>query len=532
MSSFQQKSQSSIQSGTEKFWKLPKSLQLIFWLLLIVVGILIYRSGGKQEPITTALPTERLVTLARVRDLSAQEVPLPLLGTVTSRSEATIRAEAGGKILLVDRKLGDYVPAGAVIAEFENSAERAQVLQAEGAYESASTGKDIASISRGSTDTSLGEAKNTAQNVISSTYTTLDDAIRTKTDPAWRNPETINAKLAVSVPDAKLVIALEAERTAIETMLRARDQRNKTLSPSSDLVSELSLVESETNIVKNYLDDLSLAFNHALPDNNASIPAIEGYKANAAVARGVVGSALTLITNTRNALSQSLAAQKIAEKNSSASESTRNTADASIKSALGNLRGAQSRLEKTIIRSPITGTINSLSIHTGDFVSPYSPVAVVSNNGALEIVAFVTEDDARELAIGGKVSIEGGGGGTITRIAPAIDPATRKIEVRIGLPSGTMGLTNGASVRLTAARAVKALSSETRIPKIPLSSLKITPDGAIVFTVSASSTLVAHTITMGALLGTDIEIPDGLTPDMEIVTDARGLESGRHVTVK
>ena len=36
---------------------------------------------------------------------------------------------------VVYKKLGDYVNAGEVIAEFENSGERAQVLQAEGAYD-------------------------------------------------------------------------------------------------------------------------------------------------------------------------------------------------------------------------------------------------------------------------------------------------------------------------------------------------------------------------------------------------------------
>ena len=57
------------------------------------------------------------------------------------------------------------------------------------------------------------------------------------------------------------------------------------------------------------------------------------------------------------------------------------------------------------------------------------------------------------------------------------------------------------------------------------------PSGSVVFTVSTSSTLVAHSVVQGTLLGDQIVISEGLTPDMRIVTDARGLKEGVEVTV-
>ena len=54
----------------------------------------------------------------------------------------------------------------------------------------------------------------------------------------------------------------------------------------------------------------------------------------------------------------------------------------------------------------ITGTLNSLSIETGDFISAFTEVAVVSNNGAFEVVSYVTEDDARRIAVGNEVMID------------------------------------------------------------------------------------------------------------------------------
>ncbi|KKU78878.1 MAG: Secretion protein HlyD [Parcubacteria group bacterium GW2011_GWA2_47_7] len=368
-------------------------------------------------------------------------------------------------------------------------------------------------------------------NAIASTYTILDDAIHTKTDTAWNNPLTREAKLKVTVNDAKLVLQIENARINIETMLREREIRNRSLTSNDSLIAELDTVESEVNVVKNYLNDLSLAWSRSLADNNVSQATIEGFKASTGVARASVTSALSVISGTRTALNASLSANQIAEINSSTiGTDSGSSADGQVKSALGNLRGAQARLEQTIVRSPIGGTINSLSISTGDFVSPYTEVAVVSNNGTLEIIAYVTEEDAQFLVVEGTVTIEGGSTGVITRIAPALDPKTNKIEVRIGITNGTALLTNGASVRISANRAIKqAIQGEN---KIPLSALKITPGGAVVFSVSASSTLVAHSVSLGSLLGDEVQISAGLTPEMMIVTDARGLQDGMVVSLK
>jgi len=521
-----------------KFWGFSKLKRVgIILAFILVFGIFINLTTHKNNNTIISKDAGHIVNVASVSALSQNAIPLQLLGTVTSRSEATIRAESSGKIVDVYKRLGDYVGAGTVIAEFENSSERAQVLQAEGAYEGAtagksiaSIGKDIAIINQGSSNNSLTEVKTQALNILSSTYTGLDDVIRTKTDIAWRNPLTREAKLLVTIADAKLIIELENQRVSIEEMLRSREIKNSKLTIDSDLLLELTIIENEANIVKNYLDDLSLGLNHAIADGNASQASIDIYKANTSNARASVNGILSAITNSRNTLSATLATNKVAEKNSSGiAIDTGSSADAQVKSALGNLRGAQARLEKTIVRSPISGTINSLSVNTGDFVAPFTELAVIANNGALEVVAYVTEDDARELTIGNNVSIGEGASGIITRISPALDPKTRKIEVRIGITNNSASLTNGQSVFVSTMRSQKTVTKFDSI-KIPLSALKITPSGAIVFTISASSTLIAHEVVMGALLGDQVVISQGLTSDMKIITDARGLQDGMFVT--
>lgn len=513
--------------------------KIIVGIVLVVGGILIWRHSGSSTADEVVVKADRAITVASVSSLSQISTPLPLLGTVSSKSEADVRAESSGKLVAVYKKLSDSVRAGEVIAEFDNSAQRASVVQAQGAYDAAKAGQgialittNIAEINTGSSDTSLANAKTQALNTIKTVYVTLDDAVRTKTDGQFSNPQNREAKYIVSVSDAKLVIALEAEHQNIESLLLAREKRNHTLTESDDLVLELDMLESEANAVKTYLDDVSLALNHAIADANASQATIEGHKTSTGIARAAVGGSLSVIAQSRTALNASIAGNKVALKSLEQSNkgSTAST-DASLKSALGLLQAAESRLESTIIRSPISGTINSISVHTGDIIPPFGDVAVVSNNGALEVIAYATLEDAMVLKVGSKVTIEGSVPGVITSIAHAIDPKTKKIEIRIGILGSKSALINGQSVRIDAMRAHVVATSKNKNIQIPLSALKITPLGSQVFTVNASSTLVAHVVKEGKLMGDQIEIVEGLTPDMEIVTDARGLKEGQTITL-
>lgn len=519
----------------ERFGK--KKALIVLAVLVVFLGW--FMTSSKSKPTDEILSSSaRVVTLATVGDLSENVSPLPLLGMVTSRSEATVRAESSGK-MTVYKSLGDYVSAGSIIAEFENSAERAGLLSAQGSYaaakaglSNAQTGTSIATINTDSSLVSLESAKTQALNAIQNASATFDDVVRTKTDSMFSNPQTRDAKFLVSVSDAKLLITVEADHAAIESLISAREIRNQSLSTNADLVAELATIEAEANEVKTYLDELSSALSLAIPDSVSSRASIEGYKTVTSIARTTLSGTLSALAGSKSALNASIAGNKVAGQSLTQTlEGGSALAAAGVTSADGALQAAQARLDKTIVRSPISGTINSLAVSTGDFVSPYTEIAVVSNNGALEVLAYATEDDSRALRIGGKVTIDGQVPGIITRIASALDPKTKKIEVRIGIIGNSGSLINGQTVHVTATRRLSSRTDPKAVIQIPLSALKITPTGSVVFSVSASSTLIAHGVKEGALLGDRITVIEGLTKDMVIVTDARGLKAGTSVTV-
>lgn len=499
----------------------------VILLLVVFGGTSIFRNTENAS--SEVESSQRSVTLLRLGAMDISDAPLSAFGRVVSLSEATVRAESSGRIT-VYRKLGDFVPAGGVIAEFENATERAQVLSAEGVYQAAQAARDIAGISLGSADTSLDEARTASLNTLTAAYTTLDDVIRQKTDVMWTNPKERDAKLIPTIADFKLVISLEAERVELEDLLIAREAKLSSLSASSDLAGELTAMEGELRRVLKYLDDLSLALTRAIPDQRATQAQIDGWKSVVGAARQSVNGSLSAVSASRNALAAATAAAQIAKRNAGESPSG-GAADAQVTSALGSLRAAQARLEKTIIRSPISGTIISLPVKTGDFLSPFSEVAVVSNNNALEVLAYLSEENARTVVVGAKVDIEGKASGVVTRVPMALDPKTRRIEVRIGITEGAQHLVNGESVRVLIARKTAPSSANDGRLFVPISAVKITPAGNFLFVVTASSTLSAIPIKTGAMRGETIEIFTDLPRDTRVVTDARGLKENQKVVV-
>lgn len=496
-------------------------------LLIIIIIALLKLISGEADAVGEVDSSTRKVVVASVSSLSNSEQDFPLIGTVTSVSEAVIRSEGSGRLTRVYKKLGDTVYAGAIIGEFENSGERAAVLQAQGAYEQAKAASTITGINSKQSGYSLADTKTQILNALSSAYISMDDAVRGKTDSAFSSPRFADVKFLLTVPDSNLINKLEVSRKSIESILTAREAKNASLNIASDLANELTFNQREVLVIKAYLDDLYTAYSKALPDGTYSQLSIDAGKASVQTARQAISGTLSSIASNQASLTSSISAAQVAGDQNAEISGTLAQAEAQVKQALGAYNAALSRLQKTIIRSPITGTLNSLTISTGDYVSSFTQVAVVSNNGALEVISYVTEDDAKRINAGSLVTIDSNIEGIVTRIAPALDPTTKKIEVRTGIKNAKSSLINGQSVDIRITKNKKSTIIAKNNPiLIPLSSLKLTPRGASVFTVSASNTLISIPVKEGAILGEQIQILEGLRGNEVIVVDARGLKEG------
>lgn len=528
----------------EKIWnrikRMPKRYSIGGTLVVLVILILGVHFLTRSAAVLSTPSGIPHVTVASVASLSSATGPLPVTGKVTSLSQATILAESSGEITSLSHTIGDHVGAGAVIGEFENSSQEAAVLQAQGAYDGAQAALDKASgtsaTNSGITSTQAAQnaanAETSAENSLQSAYASLDDAVHTKADQLFTNPRTASAALTLNVPDSELATTIVNERRALEQVLTDA----KTLAtPSGDsaIDANIATMTDDAQQVSTFLNNLIKAVNETQSSTSASSATLAADQSSLSAARTETVGAIGSLTSAKSAYDTSIASSATAT-NSADGGTTSDiaSAQANLKEALGALDAAKANLEKTIIRSPISGTIVSLPVTEGDYVSSFSQVAVVSNPGALYVDTNVTSDDAKTLAVGNKATIGGTTPGVITFIAPALDPTTGKIEVKVGISGDTTGLTDGDIQTVTLNRTDTSITSTaTTGIVIPIIAAKITPTGPVVFTVTASSTLVANPITLGSILGDEVTVLTGLTSDIDIVTDARGLTEGQTVVV-
>lgn len=479
-------------------------------VILLVAGIV--TSKSRSEVATTGVEEAQkpTVVVRAVSDLQSQS-GFSVVGTVRAVSEARLETEANGRVTSVFVKTGDSVAPGTILATFENSAEQAQLLQAQGAYESALA----SSLQSGS---SLGEAEVGARNAYRDAFSTADTVVRNSIDQFFSNPgsKIVGFRLT-GTPDPIEQIRIREE---IDSLLAVWSE-NVASDALTDRNAVEFLIEAERVItmISNFTTTLvSFVADEGVP-TRLSDAEREAYAADLSGARAALDGALGSISRARDTFEQA----KI-----SSAEGTISQSSAREKSALGVLRSAQVNYEKTIVRSPIAGVVNAMYLRAGEFKNVGEPAALIANNGSLEIATALSEDDISMVRPGDLVRINNEAEGRVTNVAPAIDPTTGKVEVKIGVTDPEV-LKNGSTVTITFVREISG-ATDGKI-SIPLSSVKLLPSGPVVFSVAEGDVLVSHPVVLGAITGESVEIVEGVTSDQEIVRDARGLKAGDYVTV-
>lgn len=487
---------------------------LILIIALTLLGLFLTRDSGEAEAPEPALKTVRVAPAVTL----GSEASLVLVGTVESKSQANIQTESAGRVVSVPVALGQRVAAGQVIATLENANERAAVIQAEGAYEAALAGAAQSDVSVRDAETSLDTARTTGVNTYRSAYTTVDDIIRNLVDELFTNPD--GGGLIGFRPDSNgQAIALNNERIAYRTVLDDWSRSVTSIVDNTDAATLLAAARADTLRTIAFVDTLA---DLLADDDNADYSDIDTYKTRFLTARSNLNATLSNLTAAQSGIKnaeEALERAQIAGTNTDVS-----AANAQVKQALGALLNAQATLAKTIIRTPIAGTLNELSLKTGDFVGTNASVAVVANNGALEITTFVGDNDRAQIAVEQEVTIDTDIIGIITAIAPAVNTETKKVEVKISTESDQIA--NGDTVIINIAGVSEAADTDRVV--LPITAIKFSDVNGVVFTVE-DNVLVAHDVVLGTILGSAVEIVAGVATTDEVVIDARGLTAGQRV---
>jgi len=488
----------------KKFWtwvaRLPRRYSIAGVVAIIVIIAVGVHFATRPAAVPTVPPTIPHVSVATIANLSSDTSPLSLVGTVTSLNQATILSQTSGQIVSLNVSIGDQVGVGEAIGQFDDTSQNAAVLQAQGLYDQALAGQS---------SVSPVDAGTAAMNAYVSAYGTLNTALTADVDTFFGPPTPLGPQFLISSPTEPYgSISEERENITYEM----NDYQLATTNGTT--TDPVTLLNEATTIAQNILNLINEISPIALAQNSfATAAQITALNTAHATVTGVIST---------------LAAAIQTYQSQSVSDTAGSSAD--VTAALGGLEIAQASLEKTVITSPISGTIVSLPVSDGDYLSLGATVAVVSNPNALEIDTYVTPDDAQTISVGAIATINNDATGTVLSIAPALDPTTNMIPVKIGLTSGGSDITDGDTVSVSIAQSPITATTAGSPIVIPINAVQVTPSGPVVFTVS-SSTLATIPVTLGTIFGDSITILSGVTPEMEIVTDTRGLSEGEAVIV-
>jgi RND family efflux transporter MFP subunit len=191
--------------------------------------------------------------------------------------------------------------------------------------------------------------------------------------------------------------------------------------------------------------------------------------------------------------------------------------------------GARATLGYTELRAPFAATVQARRIEPGDLVGPGQPLLELEGD-ALEVVATLSESEARGLAVGATLPFQAGaarGEAIVTSITPGGDPLTRRraVRARVGRVDGE--LRTGAFARL-ALPASGAPSGGT--VWIPRTALVARGDLTGVF-VAADGRAELRWISLGEGAGDHVAVRAGLAPGDAVVDSPGALRDGAAVEV-
>ncbi len=198
--------------------------------------------------------------------------------------------------------------------------------------------------------------------------------------------------------------------------------------------------------------------------------------------------------------------------------------------ALTALRVAEANLEaarkSVVLTSPIDGIVTDVMVTPGAFPGSGDPLARISDLSRIQVLLHVSPEQQGEMGTGQPAFLpQGGGRGSVTRIALQADPESRLIEVETTFPgsaahaggsAGSMGILPGSLT--TVEIQVGTRESALQVPLVAL-------HGDAVWVVDDGGSARLRPVRVGLRARDRVEVAEGLAPGDRVVTAGASLLS-------
>lgn len=384
-----------------------------WWILIVIilVGGFAYEQNSKGEeiPFDTEVATNRTL----------QEVVL-FSGAIEPASKVSLAFEKAGRVSYVNADVGDFVPAGKIIAQVNNQDIKGQLDQAKASVSIEES--TLSELKRGSRPEELAvkqsqydaavssrkSAEATMRDVLLESFAKADDVIRNSLDPLFDNDAT-SPTLVFRPNNSQKKTDIENARSILESKLNdwkaLIDTGKNDISPKT-----ISLVEDNLAAVNKLLDDITAAFVNSERSNSISQTTFDTWRAAVSVARSTITATSQKVTSADEKLSSAKTAEAIAKNQLSLAEAgataeSISAQEARVLSAQAKVDQYEAELNKTYLTAPFDGVISTRLIEPGEIVGVNTPAISMISKAKYEIKANVSELDVSKLAVGGEAEV-------------------------------------------------------------------------------------------------------------------------------
>lgn len=485
-------------------------------------------SAGREERI----PQAREVAVAQVVVGAVPAATITYSGEVKAKRQVTVAAKTMGRIEELHVDVGATVKTGEVIGRLESTGLQAQLKQAEAAVDLARA--KLAQLEAGARPETIAQARATLDSARER-YTAMQEGGRVEAvaqaEAALRSAEARLAQLKAGPTPEQLAQAEAAVRAARNQLWSVQAQADSAMSKmGSGYTADMKEAQSGAAYEQIAIAESRLAELRAGATQEQIVQA-QAAVDQARAAWEIAGKPFTDrdLKQAENAVIAAEQQLRLAE--NPFTEVDLEAARAPVAQAQANVELVKAQLADASIVAPMDGTVAERHLSPGALALPGVPIVTIISPD-LEVSIAVAESQSGLVHAGQAARItvgaypDKGFGGTVSSVAPTVDPRARTVVAKVSVsdPEGQLKAGMFASVVLTAGEEKAGLL-------VPTAAVARRGERDIAFVVLDGRASMRE-VRLGVRAGDGAQVLDGLAIGETVVLDARvDLRDGDRVAV-
>jgi len=503
---------------------------LVLIVLIAGAGAIVNNALKKSSTVNSETALTKVILLD-VKDYQKNLTSVSSNGIVESLQQADLRSQVNAPVSSIKVSIGDKVYAGQVLVTLQNTDLNAQLSQAKASLRAQQA--NLEQMKKGTRTEELNLAKirvDTAKQTLEDTKAQQDLLVKNAYQTLLNSSVQANPERSFSA-----VATVSGTYTGTE---QGKYNINVYLT-SNGYYFNTSGLESASGPISNKavpMGDRGLYISFSggdltgtekwtvdVPNTRAAayLTSYNSYQNSLTAKETTINAATSALESAESSLALAVAGATTEQIESQ---------EAVVEAAQATVENISAQIDKTIIRSPISGTVSSLSAKYGELITAGSAIASIVNESGLQIKSYVSDKDLPLIEKEADVIIGDGIKGKVDRLSPSVDAKTKTAEVDILVSEPEKSnLIIGQNVTV---KIVGKNENQTASYLLPLQAVNITNDSAYIYQVNSDSVLEEKQVTLGEIDGEFIEIKAGIDPDMKIVSTVYELRNGQKVIIE